>query len=198
VLGLRFEDFGALAGTSAGGSSVGALSDDAVQAARAAAASGSVEFALDEVVHRGRLVAESVHATTATTIASFGSGPQEGSPALTRHAYGAGQAWYTATQPVGAGLGAVVDAVVAASGVRPVVEGLPSGVEAARRGDLVTLINHGDTRAEAAIDGVDAETGLAAGLVVLEPQGVAFVVSPERSAAPAAAAATTPDIVLLP
>lgn len=182
VLGLRFEDFGALAGPSAGGSGVGALSADAVQAARAAAASGAVQFSLDGVVHRGGLVAESVHPTTAAVVARFASGPASGSAALTRHAFGAGEAWYTATQPVGAGLGAVVDAVVAASGIRPVVEGLPAGVEAARRGDLVTLINHGVAPVEAAIEGVDAETGAATAAVVLEPQGVAFVISPERSA----------------
>ncbi|MBW9092073.1 beta-galactosidase [Microbacterium jejuense] len=197
ALGLRFEDFGALAGTSSGGSGVGALNDEAVQAARAAAAAGTVEFAFDGAVHRGRLVAESVHATTAHAVATFRTGPNAGSPALTRHAFGAGEAWYTATQPVGAGLGAVVDAVVAASGVRPVVEGLPAGVEAARRGDLVTLINHGDARVEIEIDGVDAETGVDTGLVALEPQAVAFVLSPARPAQPAASAAA-PHTVTLP
>jgi beta-galactosidase len=35
---------------------------------------------------------------------------------------------------------------------------------------------------------VDAETGAATAAVVLEPQGVAFVISPERSAVSAATA----------
>ncbi len=121
-------------------------------------------------------------------MAAFDSGLQAGAPALTRHRFGAGEAWYVATQPVGnapsaAGTGpdaldAVVAAVVEASGVRPVVEGLPAGVEAARRGDLVTLINHGDARVEIAIACTDAETGRAVERVALDAQGVAFLIAP--------------------
>ena len=119
-------------------------------------------FRFGGTAQSGRLVAESVHATGASVVAAFDSGLQTGAPALTRHRFGAGEAWYVATQPVGNSpstgepgpdaLDAVVAAVVEASGVRPVVEGLPAGVEAARRGDLVTLINHGDARVEIAID----------------------------------------------
>ena len=107
---------------------------------------------------------------------------QAGSPALTRHRYGSGEAWYAATLPVADAMDAVVATVVAASGVLPVVEGLPAGVEAARRGDLVTLINHGDARVEIAIDGTDAETGVAVDRVVLDAQGVAFVTAPVATA----------------
>ena len=191
VLGLRFEDFGALAGPSASAGGVGALSTDAVRAARTAAAAGTVTFRLDGAEQRGRLVAETVHAAGADVVAEFESGLQAGSPALTRHRYGSGEAWYVATLPVADALGAVVATVVAASGVRPIVEGLPAGVEAARRGDLVTLINHGDARVEIAIDGTDAETGIAVDRVVLDAQGVAFVTAPVAAApdrAPASAA----------
>jgi beta-galactosidase len=94
--------------------------------------------------------------------------------------------------PAADSLDAVVAAVVAASGVRPVVAGLPAGVEAARRGDLVTLINHGDERVEIAMEGTDAETGVAVDRVVLDAQCVAFVTAPASvrvdSAAPPAAA----------
>ncbi|MFB7883552.1 beta-galactosidase [Microbacterium sp. NPDC056057] len=178
VLGLRFEDFGVLAGLSSGGSGVGALSTDAVQAARDAAGRGAVTFDLDGVERSGRLVAEAVHATGATAVATFSSGLQSGSPALTRHRFGSGEAWYTATQPTADALDAIVAAVVEASGVRPVVADLPAGVEAARRGDLVTLINHGDARVEITIDGTDSETGIAVERVVLDGQGVAFVSAP--------------------
>ncbi|MFB7894618.1 beta-galactosidase [Microbacterium sp. NPDC056044] len=188
VLGLRYEDFGALAGESAGAAGVGALSADAVQAARDAAARGTVTFDLDGAEQSGRLVAEAVHATGAGVVASFTSGPQAGSPALTRHRFGSGEAWYAATQPSPDALDAVVAAVVAASGVRPVVADLPAGVEAARRGELVTLINHGDARVEIAIDGTDAETGVAVDRVVLDPQGVAFVTAPVAAGAAAPAA----------
>ncbi|MDR7113801.1 beta-galactosidase [Microbacterium trichothecenolyticum] len=186
VLGLRFEDFGALAGQSSGGAGVGALSADAVQAARDAAGRGAVTFDFGGVERSGRLVAEAVHATGATAVATFSSGLQSGSPALTRHRFGSGEAWYTATQPSADAIDAIVGAVVEASGVRPVVADLPAGVEAARRGDLVTLINHGDARVEITIDGTDAETGVAVGRVVLDGQGVAFVSAPVDTAGAAA------------
>jgi beta-galactosidase len=187
VLGVRFEDFGALAGAATSASGVGALNTETTPGIPAGAAS-EVAFLLDGTAQAGRLVAESVHPAGATVVAAFESGLQAGSPALTRHRFGAGEAWYTATQPVSDGasagrpspdaLDAVVAAVVEASGVRPVVADLPAGVEAARRGDLVTLINHGDARVEVAIEGTDAETGVSVARAVLEPQGVAFVWAP--------------------
>ena len=183
VVGLRYEDFGALAGESTGGSGVGALSVDAAQAARAAAARGTVSFSFEGETHAGRLVAETVHPAGATVLGTFETGLQAGSPAVTRHRFGAGEAWYAATQPSGDAIGAIVDAVVAASGVRPVVADLPAGVEVARRGDLVTLINHGDAPVEVAVTGTDAETGAAVAQVSLESQGVAFVLAPVERAA---------------
>jgi beta-galactosidase len=176
LLGVRFEDFGALAAASTGGSGVGA------QGARTGAVAGGVGFRLGDARHAGRLVAETVHAEDAEVVAAFTDGRAAGSPALTRRRHGAGEAWYVATQPTGEGLDAVIAAVVSASGVRPVVEGLPAGVEAARRGDLVTLINHGDDVAEATITGRDAETGHPVNALRLDPQGVAFVVSPVPAA----------------
>jgi beta-galactosidase len=171
---------------------VGALQAETAAApagagAEAGAGAGAT-FRLRGAVQSGRLVAESVHATGASVVAAFDSGLQAGAPALTRHRFGAGEAWYVATQPVSSApsaaaagsdaLDAVVAAVVEASGVRPVVEGLPAGVEAARRGDLVTLINHGDARIEIAIACTDAETGRAVESVALDAQGVAFLIAP--------------------
>ncbi len=179
LLGVRFEDFGALGGVSTGGTGVGA------QTVRAAGAGGTVTFDLRGASLPGGIVAERVHAVGASVIATFETGLTAGSPALTRHAHGAGEGWYVATQPVAEGLDAVVAAVVEASGVRPVIDALPAGVEAARRGDLVTLINHGDDRVEIAIEGTDAETGAHIQHVVLESQGVAFVTAPVASRAAA-------------
>lgn len=178
VLGVRFEDFGALGGAGTGGTGVGA------QQSRGPGAVGTVAFRFGDAVHRGRLVAERVHAAGAEIVAEFGEGLTAGSPALTRHRHGAGEAWYVATQPVAEGLDAVVAAVVATSGVGPVVADLPTGVEAARRGDLVTLINHGDEIVEAAIEGTDAETGAVVDRVVLESQGVAFLLVPAAGRGP--------------
>ncbi|MFB7250011.1 beta-galactosidase [Microbacterium sp. NPDC056234] len=178
VVGLRLEDFGALAGESTGGNGVGALSAASAQAARAAAARGTVSFSFDDATHVGRLVAEAVRPSGATVLGTFETGLQTGSAAITRNRFGAGEAWYVATQPDAGALDAVVDALVSASGVRPVVEDVPAGVEVARRGDLVTLINHADDTVQIAIHGTDAETGAAVERVVLESQGVAFVLAP--------------------
>ncbi|MGA7147243.1 MAG: beta-galactosidase [Microbacterium sp.] len=172
VLGVRFEDFGALGGASTGGTGVGA------QIASTTGPGESVTFGLGGRSLAGRLVAERVHAQGATVMATFETGLAAGSPALTRRAHGAGEAWYVATQPADEALDAVVSAVVEASGVQPVVAGLPAGVEVARRGDLVTLINHGDNRVEIAIDGTDAETGAVVERIALESQEVAFVYAP--------------------
>ena len=189
VLGLRFEDFGALAGAAASANGVGALNVEALHAARSAAAGGAVSFTLGGSSQTGRLVAEAVHATGASVVGTFASGLQAGSPALTRHRLGAGEAWYVATQPDPDGIDAVVAAVVEASGVRPVVDGLPADVEAARRGDLVTLINHGETAVTVDVAGTDAETGAAVHRVVLDAQGVAFLLVPASPGAPASAPA---------
>jgi beta-galactosidase len=175
ALGVRFEDFGALGGASTGGTGVGA------QTVRAAGAVSTVTFDLRGASLPGSVVAERIHPVDATVIGTFETGLTAGSPALTRNTHGAGEAWYIATQPVAEALDAVVAAVVEASGVRPVVDALPAGVEAARRGDLVTLINHGDDRVEIAIEGTDAETGARVTRVHLESQGVAFVVAPVAS-----------------
>jgi beta-galactosidase len=180
ALGVRFEDFGAIGGTSAGGTGVGALPTRATQTG------GSVTFRLGSGAYPGRLVAERVHATSADVVAEFTDGLTAGGPALTRHRHGDGEAWYVATQPVAEGLEAVVGQVVRASGVSPVVADLPRDVEAARRGDLVTLINHGDTRVDIAIDGTDAETRAVVDRVRLDPQGVAFVLVP-RTESPSSA-----------
>ncbi|MFH8251976.1 beta-galactosidase [Microbacterium sp. B2969] len=178
TLGIRFEDFGALAGASKGGTGVGAQS-----APGDAAAAVGVTVRAGDRTFTGRLIAETIHAAGATVVASFADGLAAGSPALTRHESGLGEAWYVATMPDPAGLDLVVGAVTSASGVRPVVEGLPPHVEAARRGDLVTVINHGDEPADVQLEGRDAETGDPLGRRTLAPQEVLFALV---SAGPAA------------
>ena len=65
-----------------------------------------------------------------------------------------------------------------ASRVTPVVAGLPEKVEVARRGHLVTLINHGDEAVEILLEGTDAETGEPVGRRTLETQAVLFALAP--------------------
>lgn len=173
VLGVRFEDFGALGGRTTGGTGVGA------QVARRGDDGGEhVGFRLGGIPATGSLFAEIVHPAGADVVAAFTDGAAAGRPAVTRHAFGAGEGWYVATLPDADGLDALIGAVAEASGVRPVVEGLPRGVEAARRGDLVTVVNHTDDAVEIEIEGTDAETGASVDRLALDPQGVAFVYAP--------------------
>ena len=107
----------------------------------------------------GTLLAEEIEATDATVEASFTSGRRAGHPALTARRAGRGVARYLATVPDEAGTQAVVDHVLADAGVEPVVAGLPEHVEAARRGELVTVVNHGGDQVDVAIAGTDAVSG---------------------------------------
>ena len=52
---------------------------------------------------------------------------------------------------------------------------LPSCVEAARRGELVTLVNHGADPVTITIRGTDLLAHTAVGEIVLQPDGFAFV-----------------------
>ncbi|WP_051172393.1 beta-galactosidase [Microbacterium indicum] len=161
ILGVAFEDFRPLlpptlgdAAARAGAASVAAASP----AEEAAVAFGSAEFA-------GTFFAEALFADDAAVLATFASGPSAGRPAITRRAHGSGSAWYLATQPDERGLDLVVARLLAESGAESVL-GIapPPGVELAQRGDLVTIINHGEGEARI------PELGLALG-----PQEHAYV-----------------------
>ncbi|MFB9902807.1 beta-galactosidase [Allokutzneria oryzae] len=66
----------------------------------------------------------------------------DGTPTLTRAKFGQGVAWYLGTRPDPGLMRALSDHVVAEAGVEPVLAGLPSGVQAARRGEFLFLLNH--------------------------------------------------------
>ncbi len=68
-------------------------------------------------------------------------GPVAGSPALTRHSYGQGTAWYLATTPDAATLDEVIAGIAVEAGVTPAAPPQP-GVEVVRRGDRLFVINH--------------------------------------------------------
>lgn len=149
LCGIRIEDFGALVAPDAAPGAFGER-----EAPFAGAASGAPAGV-------GTLFAEEVHAIAADAVveASFTAGRRAGDPALTVRAVGDGSARYLATIPDEAGVQAVVDRLLAATGVEPVAAGLPEHVEAARRGALLTLINHGGPAIEVDVAGVDALTG---------------------------------------
>jgi beta-galactosidase len=108
---------------------------------------------------------EHVHLAGAEAVQTFAEYPLEGVPSLTRHAAGSGTAWYLATFPDHDGIEALVDRLLAESGVAPVAAA-DAGVELVRRradsgGSYVFAINH--TRSAAAVEavGIDLLTGSA-------------------------------------
>jgi beta-galactosidase len=108
----------------------------------------------------GRVWRELGRATTATVIESYVDGPLAGSPAVTRH----GRAWYVGTRLVDSDLEQLITQVCDSAGVRPVVPGLPPGLEAVRRRQpngttFLFLINHTDRAAPVAVSGTDVLTG---------------------------------------
>lgn len=167
LCGIRIEDFGAL------------VAPDAVPGAfgeREAPFAGAESGAPAGV---GTLLAEEVHVVADDTQveASFTAGRRTGDPALTARAVGGGSARYLATIPDEAGVQAVVDRLLAATGVEPVAAGLPEHVEAARRGTLLTLINHGGPVIEVDVAGVDAVTGERVARVRLDAYDLAMVLT---------------------
>lgn len=76
-------------------------------------------------------------------LARYSGGALDGRPAVTRHAYGDGRAWYLSTLPDPAALRTLLTRAADEAGVRPSLTQLPAGVEAVHRGDLLFLLNHG-------------------------------------------------------
>lgn len=147
LCGIRLEDFGALVTPDAAPGEPGE---------REAPFAGEARL-----VGVGTLLAEEIHvvAPDVRVEASFTAGRRAGDAALTVRDVGAGSARYLATIPDEDGVQSVVDRLLAATGVEPVAAGLPSHVEAARRGRLLTLVNHGGPAASVDMVGTDAVTG---------------------------------------
>jgi beta-galactosidase len=76
---------------------------------------------------------------TAQETVAYRGGELDGLPALLRK----GRAWYLSTLPTPGALRGLLTRIAAGAGVRPVLAGLPAGVEAVRRGDLLFLLHHG-------------------------------------------------------
>ncbi|MDX3069975.1 beta-galactosidase, partial [Streptomyces sp. ND04-05B] len=90
-------------------------------------------------VFRGTLWSEEIEAADADETFAYKDGELDGHPAVLRR----GRAWYVSTLPEPAALRALLAGVAADAGVRPVLDGLPDGVEAVRRGDVLFVLNHG-------------------------------------------------------
>ncbi len=165
VLGVGLDDFGALA-AHPGGPVMPEPARDAI----------GVDW--QGAAFRGSLLAEDLRAEGAEVLARFTDGIPIGRPALTRNPHGAGEAWYVGTQPDRLGIARIVDALLARAGVEPVLPGLPDGVEAARRGDVVVVINHSSAAVRITVDAQDLESGAAVTGVDLATEGVAVLRAP--------------------
>ncbi|MFF5784621.1 beta-galactosidase [Streptomyces sp. NPDC012693] len=82
---------------------------------------------------RGTVWTESLRTEGAEALATYTGGMLAGGPALTRHAFGTGTAWYLSTRLDDTGYAALVSRLLAETGVAVPVPGLPSGVEAVTR-----------------------------------------------------------------
>ena len=110
-------------------------------------AGGRVPLDVDGRRHTGTSWSEWIELEGAEVVATFAGGELAGRPAVTRHAYGSGVAWYLGTRPEPALMRQLLDRVRAEAGVGPVLPGLPDEVQAVRRhgddGSYLLLLNHG-------------------------------------------------------
>ena len=104
---------------------------------------------------------ERIRAVDAEVVATYAEGALAGLPAVTSRRVGAGRAWYVSAD-VHEGFDALVDTVVAASGVAARLPVVP-GVEAVRRcangTSWLFLINHGAVAADVPVTGVELLSG---------------------------------------
>ncbi|MFD7862831.1 beta-galactosidase [Streptomyces sp. NPDC059783] len=129
---------------------------------------------------RGTLWSEELTAAAdAEVVSSYRSGELAGLPAVLRR----GRARYVSTLPEPDALRALLAEVVREAGARPVLAGLPAGVEAVRRGELLFLLHHG--RGSVTVEVPGAHEDLLTGTSVEDRVELGrFGVAVLRSAAP--------------
>nr|BFD88982.1 beta-galactosidase [Kitasatospora sp. Xyl93] len=121
---------------------------------------------------------ESLRSEGAEALAAYTHGPLDGSPALTRHAFGSGHGWYLSTRLDDAGYATLVERLLAEAGTAPDLPGLPPGVEAVTRHApdgraWHLLINHRPEAVPLPQPGHDLLTGTTLG--ELPPDGCAVL-----------------------
>lgn len=128
-----------------------------------------------------------IHLEGATALAEYADAFVAGWPALTRHAFGQGAAYYVGTRPDAAGLAWLLEQVCADAGVQP-ASIVPNGVEVVQRhsdrGTLLYVLNHRTTPVEIALDAAADE--LVRGqrvtdTLTLAAQDVAILVRDDRA-----------------
>ncbi|WP_431877999.1 beta-galactosidase [Micromonospora marina] len=133
---------------------------------------------------------EWLHAEGAEVLAAYADGPLPGVPALTRHAVGAGAAWYVGTRLDDDATDRLVARLLTETGVRPPV-GAPAGVEVVRRRSTdrswLFVVNHTGQRVRLAVSGVELLGGARCDGELEVPAGEVAVVREQPAPVPATA-----------
>ncbi|MER7165887.1 beta-galactosidase [Micromonospora sp. NPDC000207] len=123
--------------------------------------------------------AELLHPLGAEVMSGYADGPLAGVPAVTRHPYGSGVAWYVGTRLDRAGTARLVARLVTESGVQPPVPS-PSEVEVVRRRtdgqSWLFVINHTEQDVTVEATGTDLLTGRTHDPEVTVPAGEIAVI----------------------
>ncbi|WP_314098018.1 beta-galactosidase [Microbacterium foliorum] len=174
VLGVALEDFGALVPPA---SVRGADSAGEVASHASVGGPGQSEAPLDSPAGRivGQYFAEELLVQDAEVLGRFTEGRTTGRAALTRHTSGTGRGYYLATIPDDDGMAAVLGWLAVEAGVTPEIEGLPEHVEVARRGSVLTVINHSTRPYAVDVEGVDLLSGSTEPRRELDAFGWAFI-----------------------
>ena len=132
---------------------------------------------LPEQVWTGQVWTERLRAEGAEVVAAYAAGPLAGLPAITRHAGGAGAAWYLSTLLAADDLTALLRHVATAAGLPAAPSGLSVTCRRGSRGRSWRFaFNHGTAPATLLADGLDLMTGReVAAAVRLAPGGVAVI-----------------------
>jgi beta-galactosidase len=141
----------------------------------------SIAFA-DGFQGRADLWSEQITLAGAEAFATFTAPTASGRPAVTRNAFGEGEAWYLTTRLDRQSMARVLQAASSRAGVEPTLAA-PAGVEASRRyagrSSILFLLNHRDVAVEVPIAaaGVNLVDGAAVhpGLLRLGPYGAAVI-----------------------
>ncbi|WP_020667317.1 beta-galactosidase [Amycolatopsis nigrescens] len=97
----------------------------------------------------GTIWSEWINTEGAEVLQTFAEGELAGRPAVTRHRFGDGVAYYLGTRPDPASMAAILAMACEAAGVEPALPGAPAGVEATVRHSAdgtrwLFLLNHND------------------------------------------------------
>jgi len=126
----------------------------------------------------GDLWAEDLLPDRADPVWTYVDGPAAGGPAVTRHRFGDGTAWYVSTRLRGTALDRVLRRAYADAGVRPPA-GVPDGLEVVRRvggrGEFLVAINHTGTDLSVPGHGTEQLTGATCAGELLVPAGAVRV-----------------------